>query len=167
MIDIDEELDMAVLPSLPSQRGSATAQRAGLQFGESLEVVGAADAHQKRVADELATQFDEDRRSANQTRLVLLATAGRGRILTAGRSAKCCVESGRCRCRASSVARTRINSFCLQNHSRRELCRPERRSARSINVCERTDEPWRLPAKMMCRVQRKKVSSLGQRECVL
>ena len=29
---------------------------------------------------------------------------------------------------------------------RKEQCRPERRSARSINVCERMDEPWRLPA---------------------
>ena len=30
-----------------------------------------------------------------------------------------------------------------------EQCRPECRSAHSINVCERTDEPWRLPAEVM------------------
>ena len=39
---------------------------------------------------------------------------------------------------------------------RKEQCRPERRSARSSNVCEQTDEPWRLPAEVMCRVQREK-----------
>ena len=38
----------------------------------------------------------------------------------------------------------------------REQCRPQRRSGRAINVCERTDEPWRLPAELMCRVQREK-----------
>ena len=37
-----------------------------------------------------------------------------------------------------------------QKKFRREQCRPERRSARSINVCERMDEPWRLPAEVMC-----------------
>ena len=31
---------------------------------------------------------------------------------------------------------------------RKEQCRPERRSARSINVCERMDQPWRLPAEV-------------------
>ena len=50
---------------------------------------------------------------------------------------------------------------------RREQCRPERRSARSINVCERTDEPWRLPAEVMCRVQREKTWYSGQRGCIL
>ena len=39
---------------------------------------------------------------------------------------------------------------------RKEQCRPERRSVRSINVCERMDEPWRLPVEVMCRVQREK-----------
>ena len=43
----------------------------------------------------------------------------------------------------------------------------ERRSARSINVYERTDEPWRLAAKVTCRVQRKKAWSSGHRECIL
>ena len=36
---------------------------------------------------------------------------------------------------------------------RREQCRPERRSARSINVCERMNGLWGLPPEMMCRVQ--------------
>ena len=31
-----------------------------------------------------------------------------------------------------------------------------RRSARSINVCERTDGLWGLPPELMCRVQRGK-----------
>ena len=50
---------------------------------------------------------------------------------------------------------------------RKEQCRPERRSARSINVCERMDEPWRLPAEVMCRVQREKTWYSGQRGCIL
>ena len=50
---------------------------------------------------------------------------------------------------------------------RSEQCRPERRSARSINVCERMDEPWRLPAEVMCRVQHEKTWSSGQRGCIL
>ena len=40
-------------------------------------------------------------------------------------------------------------------------------SARSINVCERMDEPWRLPAEVMCRVQREKTWYSGQRGCIL
>ncbi len=39
---------------------------------------------------------------------------------------------------------------------RREQCRSVRRSARSINVCERTDGLWGLPPELMCRVQRGK-----------
>ena len=50
---------------------------------------------------------------------------------------------------------------------RKEQCRPERRSARSSNVCERMDEPWRLPAEVMCRVQREKTWYSGQRGCML
>ena len=37
-------------------------------------------------------------------------------------------------------------------------CRPERRSGRSTNVCERMDEPSCLPAEVLCRVQREKTS---------
>ena len=36
-----------------------------------------------------------------------------------------------------------------------------RRSARSINVCERTDGLWGLPPELMCRVQRGKTWSSG------
>ena len=67
--------------------------------------------------------------------------------------------------RPSNAARLRRSGDRRGLH--REPCRPERRSARSINVCERTDEPWRLPVKVMCRVQRKKMSYSGQRECIL
>ena len=52
----------------------------------------------------------------------------------------------------------------VPQRSRKEQCRPERRSARSINVYERTDEPWRLPAEVMCRVQREKTWYSGKRE---
>ena len=79
----------------------------------------------------------------------------------------CCIGSGRCLCRVGSVARARINSFWLPKRFRREQCRPERRSVRSINVCERMDEPWRLPAEVMCRVQHEKTWSSGQRGCIL
>ncbi len=41
------------------------------------------------------------------------------------------------------------------------------RSARSINVCERTDGLWGLPPEVMCRVQRGKTWSSGQRGCIL
>ena len=72
-------------------------------------------------------------------------------ICTGGCSAMCGAGSGRCRCRAGSGAWTGINSFWLHKKSCREHCRPKRRAARSINVCERTDEPWPLPAEVMCR----------------
>ena len=42
-----------------------------------------------------------------------------------------------------------------------------RRSARSINVCERTDGLWGLPPEVMCRVQRGKTWYSGQRGCIL
>ena len=44
---------------------------------------------------------------------------------------------------------------------------PKRRSARSINVCERTGEPRNLPVEVMCRVQRQKTAYSGQRGCIL
>ena len=44
---------------------------------------------------------------------------------------------------------------------RREQCRSVRRSARSINVCERTDGLWGLPPELMCRVQRGKTWHSG------
>ncbi len=48
-----------------------------------------------------------------------------------------------------------------------EHCRPERRSGRSTNVCERTDEPSCLPVEVMCRVQREKTWHSGRRGCIL
>ena len=62
---------------------------------------------------------------------------------------------------------TRRSQFLAPKRFRREQCRPERRSVRSINVCERTDEPWRLPAEVMCRVQREKTWYSAQRGCIL
>ena len=46
-------------------------------------------------------------------------------------------------------------------------CRPERRSGRSTNVCERMDEPSCLPAEVLCRVQREKTWHSGRRGCIL
>ena len=81
-------------------------------------------------------------------------------------SVTCCIGSGRCLCRVGSVA-GEDQQFLAPKRFRREQCRPERRSVRSINVCERTDEPWRLPAEVMCRVQREKTWYSAQRGCIL
>ena len=61
-----------------SQRSAVATERAGLQPGQSLAAAGASAANQELVADELATQVDEDRRSAGQARAVLLALIGGG-----------------------------------------------------------------------------------------
>ena len=67
-------LDKAVVPSVPGERGTAATERAGLQPGQSCGGGwGFRTANQELVADELATQVDEDRRSAGQARAVLLA----------------------------------------------------------------------------------------------
>ena len=70
-------LDKAVVPSVPGERGTATTERAGLQPGQLVAAARTAEQDQELVADELATQVDEDRRSAGQARAVLLAAAGR------------------------------------------------------------------------------------------
>ena len=41
------------------------------------------------------------------------------------------------------------------------------RNFSTVNVCQRTDEPRRLPAEVMCRVQREKTWCSGQRGCIL
>ena len=50
----------------------------GLQPGQLVAAARTAAQDQELVADELATQVDEDRRSAGQARAVLLAAPGRG-----------------------------------------------------------------------------------------
>ena len=57
--------------------------------------------------------------------------------------------------------------FSAPKTFRREQCRPVRRSARSINVCERTDGLWGPPPEVMCRVQREKTLHSGRRACLL
>ena len=60
------------------QRSATATERAGLQPGQLVATARTAEQDQELVADELATQVDEDRRSAGQARAVLLAVAGRG-----------------------------------------------------------------------------------------
>ena len=67
-----------VVSPLPGQRGTAATQRAGLQPGQPVAAARAAVANQKLVANEFATQVDEDRRSAGQACSLLLVAAGGG-----------------------------------------------------------------------------------------
>ena len=53
-------LDKAVVPSVPGERGTATTERAGLQPGQLVAAARTAEQDQELVADELATQVDED-----------------------------------------------------------------------------------------------------------
>ena len=64
--------------ALTSRLQSFEAERAGLQPGQLVATARTAEQDQELVADELAAQVDEDRRSAGQARAVLLAVAGRG-----------------------------------------------------------------------------------------
>ncbi len=124
----------------------------------------AAATDQELVADELATPLDEDGWSAGQARAVLLAAAGRGASEPQAVRRHAAQDLGAAA--AERVALTGRGSTVLAPKKfRREQCRPERRSARSINVCERMDEPWRLPAEVMCRVQREKTFS-AKRRCI-
>ena len=70
-------LDAAFVLSLSDQRSATAAQRAGLQPGQLVATARTAEQDQELVADELATQVDEDRRSAGETCAILLAFAGR------------------------------------------------------------------------------------------
>ena len=72
------ELDAAVVPSLSSERGAAATERAGLHPGQLVAAARTAEQDQELVADDLATQVDEDGRSARQARPLLLAAAGGG-----------------------------------------------------------------------------------------
>ena len=95
------------------------------------------------------------RRSAGQARAVLLAAAGRRAFEPQAVRRHAAQDLGAAA--AKRVALTGRGSTVFgSKRFRKEQCRPERRSARSINVCERMDEPWRLPAEVMCRVQREK-----------
>ena len=106
------------------------------------------------------------RRSAGQARAVLLAAAGRRAFEPQAVRRHAAQDLGAAA--AKRVALTgRGSTIFGSKRFRKEQCRPERRSARSINVCERMDEPWRLPAEVMCRVQREKTWYSGQRGCIL
>ena len=103
---------------------------------------------------------------AGQARAVLLAAAGRRAFEPQAVRRHAAQDLGAAA--AKRVALTGRGSTVFgSKRFRKEQCRPERRSARSINVCERMDEPWRLPAEVMCRVQREKTWYSGQRGCIL
>ena len=70
------EDDAAELPSVPVQRGAAVAERDRLQPGEPVAAAGAARQDRQLVADQLAVEAGEDRRSAGETRPILLAAPG-------------------------------------------------------------------------------------------
>src|ERR1700674_3433948 len=72
------EDDAAVVSSIPGQRSAAVAERDGLQPGEPVAAVGAAEEDWSLVADELATAAGEDGRAVGETCPVLLAPVGRG-----------------------------------------------------------------------------------------
>ena len=154
------------MPSVPGERGTATTERAGLQPGQLVAAARTAEQDQELVADELATQVDEDRRSAGQARAVLLAAAGRRAFEPQAVRRHAAQDLGAAAAKRVALA-WRGSTVVGSKRFRKEQCRPERRSARSINVCERMDEPWRLPAEVMCRVQREKTWYAGQRGCIL
>ena len=154
------------MPSLPGERSALAVECAGLQPGQPVAAAGTATKDQELVADELATQVDEDRRSAGQARAVLLAAAGRRTFEPQAVRRHAAQDLGAAA--AKRVALTGRGSTVFgSKRFRKEQCRPERRSVRSINVCERMDEPWRLPVEVMCRVQREKTWYAGQRGCIL
>ena len=154
------------MPSVPGERGTAATERAGLQPGQLVAAARTAEQDQELVADELATQVDEDRRSAGQARAVLLAAAGRRAFEPQAVRRHAAQDLGAAAAKRVALTGRGSTVFGSQRF-RKEQCRPERRSARSINVCERMDEPWLLPAEVMCRVQREKTWYSGQRGCIL
>ena len=90
------------------------------------------------------------RRSAGQARAVLLAAAGRRAFEPQAVRRHAAQDLGAAAAKRVALTGRGSTVFGSQRF-RKEQCRPERRSARSINVCERMDEPWRLPAEVMCR----------------
>ena len=118
---------------------------------------------QELVADESAAPADEDRRTAGQARPVLLALIGGGTSEPAAVWRHAAEDLGAACARWVALPGRGSTVFGSKKVSQ-EQCRPERRSVRSTNVCERTDEPWLLSAEVMCRVQREKT---GRRGCIL
>ena len=141
-------------------------RRAGLQPGQPMATASAATENREVVLDEPPAAAGENRRTARKTRTVLLAPAGRGPFDPTAVCQHAAQDLGAAA--AKRVALTGRGSTVFgSKRFRKEQCRPERRSARSINVCERMDEPWRLPAEVMCRVQREKTWYSGQRRWIL
>ena len=116
--------------------------------------------------DRALNVYKEHRTRAEYDDLSLLAAAGRRAFEPQAVRRHAAQDLGAAA--AKRVALTwRGSTVFGSKRFRKEQCRPERRSARSINVCERMDEPWRLPAEVMCRVQREKTWYSGQRGGIL
>ena len=137
------------MPSVPGERGTATTERAGLQPGQLVAAARTAEQDQELVADELATQVDEDRRSAGQARAVLLAAAGRRAFEPQAVRRHAAQDVGAAATKRVALTGRGATVFGSKRF-RKEQCRPERRSARSSNVCERMDEPWRAYRRRSC-----------------
>src|SRR5271163_2698613 len=68
--------DATFLSPLSRQRGAAVVEPDRLQPREFVAAAGAADAGRLLVADRLAAAVDEDRRTIDQARTLLLVAAG-------------------------------------------------------------------------------------------
>ena len=129
-------------------------------------MTGATTENRELVLDEPPATLGENGRTAGETCAILLAFAGRRAFEPQAVRRHAAQDLGAAA--AKRVALTGRGSTVFgSKRFRKEQCRPERRSARSINVCERMDEPWRLPAEVMCRVQREKTWYSGQRGWIL
>src|SRR5262245_23722783 len=73
------EVDEAVVPAVPGQRGALAAVRPGLQPGELPSATGAAQADPGLDADDAAGEADQDRGQGGRPRQVRHLPAGRSR----------------------------------------------------------------------------------------
>ena len=80
-------------------------------------------------------------------------------------SATCCGGSGRCRCRAGNITRSRINSFWLKNIPQGAVSAGAPFSPLNQRLVSGRASPGALLAEVMCRVQRKKAGSFGAARC--
>ena len=101
-------------------------------------------ANQKLVANEFATQVDEDRLVKHARYFAGGGASGHAAQDLGAAAAKRVALPGRGSTQGAVSAGAPFSPL----------------------VCERTDEPWRLPAEVMCRVQREKTWYSAQRGCI-
>ena len=146
-----DALDKAVAPSIPGQRSATATERAGLEPGQPVAAARVAAQDQELVADELPASADEDGgRLVKHARYywLLPAEGHLNRPLFGDMLQRNWALPRGQRCPRED------RELLAPERSRSERCRPERRSALSINVCERPDESWLLPEEVMCTVPR-------------